>query len=62
MTSDDLHAYQEALDYLYRFVDYSLVRNFRNAPEKFDLARMEALLNLMQNPHLRYPVVHVAGT
>lgn len=62
MSTEVLHAYQEALDYLYRFVDYSLVRNFRHTPEKFDLARMETILNLMDNPHLRYPVVHVAGT
>ncbi len=55
-------AYQETLDYLYRFVDYSLVRNFRFTPEKFNLARVERLLALMGNPHHRYPVVHVAGT
>lgn len=55
-------AYQETLDYLYRFVDYSLVRNFRFTPEKFNLARMETLLEKMGNPHRRCPVVHVAGT
>lgn len=55
-------AYQEALDYLYWFVDYSLVRNFRNSPEKFDLARMEKFLHLMGDPHRRYAVIHVAGT
>ncbi len=55
-------AYQEALDYLYSFIDYSLTRNFRNAPEKFDLGRMHALLAKMGDPHRRYPVIHVAGT
>ncbi len=55
-------AYREALDYLYQFVDYSLVRNFKNAPEKFDLTRMQLLLTRLNNPHLRYGVVHVAGT
>ncbi len=55
-------AYQEALDFLYGFIDYSLTRNFRNAPEKFDLARMHALLGRMDNPHRRYPVIHIAGT
>jgi dihydrofolate synthase / folylpolyglutamate synthase len=54
--------YQQALDYLYRFVDYSLVRNFRHTPEKFDLMRMEVFLGLLNEPHKRYPVVHVAGT
>ncbi len=62
MEKEEAVAYQEALDYLYQFVDYSLVRNFRNSPEKFDLGRMEALLDLLGNPHRKYPVVHVAGT
>ena len=54
--------YQEALDYLYSFVDYSLTRNFRNAPEKFDLGRMVEFLARLGNPHQAYPVVHIAGT
>ncbi|GAP06795.1 folylpolyglutamate /dihydrofolate synthase [Anaerolinea thermolimosa] len=55
-------AYQEALDYLYRFVDYSLTRNFRYTPEKFDLGRMHQLMHLLGDAHLQYPVIHVAGT
>jgi dihydrofolate synthase/folylpolyglutamate synthase len=54
--------YQETLDYLYGFVDYSLTRNFRNAAEKFDLNRTRELLSLLGNPHQKYPIVHVAGT
>lgn len=56
------NAYQEALDYLYSFVDYSLTRNFRYAPEKFDLGRMVKFLELLGNPHQSYPVIHIAGT
>lgn len=55
-------AYQEALDYLYSFVDYSLTRNLRYSPEKFDLGRMVTFLDLLGNPHQRYPCIHVAGT
>lgn len=55
-------AYQEALDYLYSFVDYSLTRGFRFTPEKFDLGRMVRFLELLGNPHRAYPVIHVAGT
>jgi dihydrofolate synthase / folylpolyglutamate synthase len=62
MEFNNFAAYQEALDYLYRFVDYSLTRNFRYAPEKFDLGRMVVFLDLLGNPHQRYPVIHVAGT
>ncbi len=54
--------YQQALDYLYSFVDYSLTRAFRYSPEKFDLSRMAAFLERLGNPHLMYPVIHVAGT
>lgn len=59
---DKERVYYEALDYLYSFIDYSLTRNLRNAPEKFDLGRMEALLAALGAPHRAYPVVHIAGT
>jgi len=55
-------AYQEALDYLYSFIDYSLTRSFRYSPEKFDLGRMVTLLDRLGNPHRRYPMIHIAGT
>ncbi|HEX7972996.1 MAG TPA: folylpolyglutamate synthase/dihydrofolate synthase family protein, partial [Anaerolineales bacterium] len=55
-------AYQEALDYLYSFVDYSLTRSFRNSPEKFDLGRMHQFLEILGQPQQRYPIIHVAGT
>lgn len=55
-------AYQEALDYLYSFVDYSLTRAFRYSPEKFDLSRMKDLLELLGNPQNQYAIIHVAGT
>ncbi len=53
---------QKALDYLYSFVDYSLTRNLRYSPEKFDLTRMEALMERLGHPERAYPVIHVAGT
>lgn len=55
-------AYQEALTYLYSFVDYSMTRALQFSPEKFDLSRMERLLERLGNPQQRYPIVHVAGT
>ena len=54
-------AYQEAVDFLYRFLDNSRVRH----PEQrghFSLARMERLLAALGDPHRAYPVVHIAGT
>ncbi len=55
-------AYQETLDYLYSFVDYSLQRNLRNAPGKFDLARMHTFLDRLDRPQEKYRIIHVAGT
>ena len=55
-------AYQQALDYLYSFIDYSLTRNLRYSPEKFNLGRMHTFMELIGNPHHDYPVIHVAGT
>jgi dihydrofolate synthase/folylpolyglutamate synthase len=54
--------YQEMLDYLFSFIDYSMTRNFRNAADKFDLTRMQELLKILNYPHKKYPVIHVAGT
>jgi dihydrofolate synthase / folylpolyglutamate synthase len=54
--------YQETLDFLYSFVDYSLTRSFQFTPEKFDLGRMRRLLERLGNPEKQYPVIHIAGT
>ncbi len=54
--------YQETLDFLYSFVDYSLTRQLRFSPEKFNLDRMRVFAEKLGNPHRRYPVVHIAGT
>ncbi len=59
----DVHLrYQESLDFLYSFIDYSLTRSFRYTPDKFNLDRMVDLMEKLGNPHKRYPVIHVAGT
>lgn len=61
MNSDESR-YQEALDYIYSFVDYSRDRSQRYSAEAFDLARMRRLLDLVGNPHESYPTVLIAGT
>src|SRR3972149_2742853 len=55
-------AYQQTLDYLYSFVDYSLTRSFRYTPDKFDLGRMFELMSRLGKPELKYPSIHIAGT
>ncbi len=54
--------YQQALDFLYSFIDRSLTRNLRNAPERFDLRRMEKTMAALGNPERAYAVIHIAGT
>jgi dihydrofolate synthase/folylpolyglutamate synthase len=54
--------YEDALDFLYSFIDYSLKRNFRNAAEKFNLERMRHFMTLLGDPQKDYDILHVAGT
>jgi dihydrofolate synthase/folylpolyglutamate synthase len=54
--------YQETLDYLYSYIDYSLQKTFRYSPEKFDLGRMRDFMAVLGNPQNEYRILHVAGT
>jgi len=57
-------AYNNALDYLYSFVDYSLKHSSELAKAEFNLDRMFALLASRElgEPQKKYPIIHVAGT
>jgi dihydrofolate synthase / folylpolyglutamate synthase len=55
-------AYNLALDYLYSFVDYSLKHASELAKADFNLDRMFALMDMLDNPQNKYPIIHVAGT
>ncbi|MBI5936049.1 MAG: bifunctional folylpolyglutamate synthase/dihydrofolate synthase [Chloroflexi bacterium] len=54
--------YNQALDYLYSFVDYSLKHVSELAKADFNLDRMFALMESLGNPQANYPIIHVAGT
>jgi len=54
--------YQKTLDYLYSFVDFSLVHSAQFDPSQFDLARVRQLAEKLGNPERAYPIIHVAGT
>jgi len=54
--------YNQALDYLYSFVDYSLKHSSELAKADFNLDRMFALMKSLGDPHTKYPIIHVAGT
>jgi dihydrofolate synthase/folylpolyglutamate synthase len=54
--------YNQALDYLYSFVDYSLKKSSELAKANFNLARMRELMVSLGNPEQKYSILHVAGT
>lgn len=53
--------YQQALDYIYSFIDYETMRQPRSVAN-YDLRRMEELLGRLGNPHLAAKTIHIAGT
>jgi dihydrofolate synthase/folylpolyglutamate synthase len=59
---DTENSYNQALDYLYSFVDYSLKHSSELAKADFNLDRMFALMDLLGNPQNQVPIIHVAGT
>ena len=54
--------YQETLDYLYSYIDFSLQKTSRYSPERFDLGRMWEFMALLGNLQNEYRVLHIAGT
>lgn len=54
--------YQQTLDYLFSFVDYSLKKADQLAAANFDLGRMRQLMAALGNPQDAYPTIHIAGT
>ncbi len=54
--------YQQALDYIYSYVDFSRTHQQNLAPENFDLRRMRALLARLGDPQADYPALHIAGS
>ncbi len=53
--------YQQALDYIYSFIDYETTPRPRD-PVYYDLRRMDELLGRLGNLHLKARTVHIAGT
>ena len=55
--------YRDSIDYLLHLVDHE--RQTPRAPRQrriYDLRRMAGFLELIDNPHLKTPAIHVAGT
>jgi dihydrofolate synthase/folylpolyglutamate synthase len=54
--------YQETLDYLYSYIDFSLQKASRYSPDRFDLGRMRDFMTSLGSPQNHYRVIHIAGT
>lgn len=59
---DSVTDYQSAIDFLFRRIDYEKIGHASYSSANYRLDRMRRLLELLGNPHTRYPIVHVAGT
>ena len=55
-------SYQAALDTIYNYVDYERRRNVAYTEVAWDLERTRRVLAALGDPHLRYHIVHVAGS
>ena len=55
-------AYQQAIDYLYGFVNFEHRRIEQYSPENISLERPKELLQFLANPQREYRSIHIAGT
>jgi dihydrofolate synthase/folylpolyglutamate synthase len=62
MQMDIDQKYQETLDYLYSYIDFSLQKASRYSPDRFDLGRMRDFMASLGDPQSEYRVIHIAGT
>jgi len=54
--------YQQALDYIYSFVDFSRTHQDNLKPENFDLTRMVRFMEILGTPQSDFPSIHIAGS
>ncbi|MGR3220883.1 MAG: bifunctional folylpolyglutamate synthase/dihydrofolate synthase [Candidatus Anammoxibacter sp.] len=55
-------SYEETTAFLLGAIDYEKISKYKYDSSSFDLARMERLLDIADNPHHNLKTVHVAGT
>ncbi len=55
-------AYQESLDFIYSFIDFSMKRHLDDSHRFFKLDRMRHMMDLLGNPQEKFLTIHVAGT
>lgn len=55
-------AFEQALDYLYSFINLEVQPHDRYAVAKLDLSRPSAFMHALGNPFATFPAIHIAGT
>jgi dihydrofolate synthase/folylpolyglutamate synthase len=55
-------SFQEAVDFLYSFADFSVERSYRYSAEVFELQRVKDLLHSIGDPQEKFKAFHIAGT
>ncbi len=58
----DAIAYEEALDYLYSFINFEHKKQDRYMASKLDHTRPRRLLDALGAPYTQFPAIHIAGT
>jgi dihydrofolate synthase/folylpolyglutamate synthase len=61
-TDTDAKAYEEALDYLYSFINFERKKLDRYMASKLDHTRPRRLLDALGAPYTQFPAIHIAGT
>ncbi len=54
--------YQEAIDYIYSFINYDRLRESSYEASLSKMERASKLLNILGDPHLKLKSIHIAGT
>lgn len=57
-----VETYEQAIEYLVGRINYERTQPEAYSDNEFKLDRMRHLLTAIENPHLRIPAIHVAGT
>lgn len=58
----NIETFEDALNYLYSHIDYSVERSYRYSAETFELDRVCDLARAVGNPHEQFASLHIAGT
>jgi len=54
--------FQQALDYIYSFIDYETTPRRPREPARYDLRRVDEVLARLGDPHRKVKSVHIAGS